>query len=912
MLSGRAAEFERDLPFGVFVDALDEYLRALDPQKLQRVGSELVGELGQVFPALAELAPSSAPLIADERYRAHRAVRDLLERLSAAGPLVLVLDDLHWADHASIELLSALLRRPPNAAVLLAIAIRTRQATAQLTSVLELSCREGLLDRLELCLSHEEAEQLLPSLRPLLRTTLYAQAGGNPFYLEELARRVERFDVLAPFAESGAELGGSEDVVVPPAVAAALAQELGLLDPKPRTLLQAAAVAGDPFDPELAAAVAELPEAVALAALDELLQRDLVRQTELPRHFRFRHPLVRRAVYVAAPGGWRLGAHERAAKALAARGARASERAHHVEQSARVGDPDAIALLTEAGSAVAQRAPASGARWFAAALRLLPDEHARAEQRIELLIALATSLAATGRLQESHSTLLQALELLPVQAAAPRVEVIGACTAVEHLLGHHTDAQNRLQAELATLTDRSRPEAIGLMISLSIAGYFNADPAQSLDWATRALVEAGRRCERPLIAAATALLAFGCACAGDVADGQSRIDEAARFVDALSDSELVAQLYAIAALPWAECFLERYEDCVGHCDRGLAVLRATGQGHYMAELIHARAISNVVLGRLADAIDNEARAIEAARLTGNSDALMQALTYYAQATIYCDAQVALRAAQESVELADELEDYPTFAVARARLGLVLGELGEPTRCAEALLAAGGGPDMPLILAVWRPLFCDVLTRAELARGRLHEADQAARHAQASADDLGLHLPTSWAQRARAAILLAEHKPLDAAQLALASAAEAATIGAHIESARSRTLAGRALLTAGQREQAAQELQAAATQFESCGATRLRDDVERDLRRLGRRFHRRKEHNAVGVGALSARELEIAELVSARRTNREIAAELFLSEKTIESHLRNIFAKLGVSSRRTVAHALETARAQPAE
>ena len=110
VVSGRAAEFERDLPFGVFVDALDDHLRALDPQKLRRLGEELAGELGQVFPALAGLASSTAPLIADERYRAHRAVRDLLERLSAGRPLVLVLDDLHWADHASLEFLVYLSR----------------------------------------------------------------------------------------------------------------------------------------------------------------------------------------------------------------------------------------------------------------------------------------------------------------------------------------------------------------------------------------------------------------------------------------------------------------------------------------------------------------------------------------------------------------------------------------------------------------------------------------------------------------------------------------------------------------------------------------------------------------------------------------------------------------------------------
>ena len=135
-------------------------------------------------------------------------------------------------------------------------------------------------------------------------------------------------------------------------------------------------MAGDPFEPELAAAAAGTSEASAMDAVDELLRLDLVRQTDVPRRFRFRHPLVRRAVYEATPGGWRLGAHERCAEALAARGATAAARAHHVERSAREGDVGAVAVLREAGEAAARLAPASAARWFAEALRLLPRDRA--------------------------------------------------------------------------------------------------------------------------------------------------------------------------------------------------------------------------------------------------------------------------------------------------------------------------------------------------------------------------------------------------------------------------------------------------------------------------------------------------------------------------------------------------------
>ena len=88
---------------------------------------------------------------------------------------------------------------------------------------------------------------------------------------------------------------------MPTTVAAALTEELGLLSQRARRLLEGAAVAGDPFEPELAAAAAAAEASTAVDALDELLQLDLVRPTDVPRRFRFRHPLVRRAVYEGSP-----------------------------------------------------------------------------------------------------------------------------------------------------------------------------------------------------------------------------------------------------------------------------------------------------------------------------------------------------------------------------------------------------------------------------------------------------------------------------------------------------------------------------------------------------------------------------------------------------------------------------------
>ena len=207
-------------------------------------------------------------------------------------------------------------------------------------------------------------------------------------------------------------------------------------------------MAGDPFEPELAAAAAGTSEASAMDAVDELLQLDLVRQTDVPRRFRFRHPLVRRAVYEATPGGWRLGAHERCAEALAARGATAAARAHHVERSAREGDVER------------RRRPARGRRGGRAAgagqrralvreraLRLLPPT-APTEERVELLLARAGALTAAGHFADSHGALLEALAIVPDDSHALRARLARACAGVESLLGRQEQAGVRLASAL--------------------------------------------------------------------------------------------------------------------------------------------------------------------------------------------------------------------------------------------------------------------------------------------------------------------------------------------------------------------------------------------------------------------------------------------------------------------------------
>jgi ATP/maltotriose-dependent transcriptional regulator MalT len=906
VLPGSAAELERDLPFSVFVDALDEYVRGLAPTRLPALEDDVHTELGHVFPSLSALARGRAAALQHERHRSHRAIRMLLEQLARTKPLVLVLDDFHWADAASAELLGALLRRPPAGAVLIALAVRHRQMPERLTAALERAQRAGTLTRIELGpLTQAEARDFLgAAIDRADAATLYEESGGNPFYLEQLARSLEYTGTDATgVVEVSAAIG------VPSAVAAALNEELALLADETRLVLDGAAVAGDPFEPELAAAAAAKPESAAMDAVDQLLQCDLVRTTGVPRRFRFRHPLIRRAIYEEAPAGWRLGAHERCAKALAERGASAAARAHHVERSAREGDLAAVALLREAGQTAARLAPASAARWFAGALRLLP-QNAPAEERVELLLAQAEALTATAHFAESHTALLEGIAIVPAESLVLRARLIRTCAGVEHLLGQQEQAHDRLENALRELPVSASPEAVGLMIELAQNGWYRTDYQSMLDWAEPAVEAAKRVGDPPLTASAVAMLALADALTGSGERFEADLSEAATLVDSLSDDELAQRLDAAASLAGAELYLDRSAEADAHASRALKLGRATGQGELFLVLYQVLGRAWYVRGKLAEATELLDEAIEAARLLGNTQALAWNLFNRSVVALAVgDLDFALATAQESVELSSSLDEGFVTAWAGVRLAAVLLETGQPGGAVDVLLGSAGGEELTLIPGGWRAYCLELLTRCWLALDRHAEAQRAAAYTAATAEAVKLCLPTAWADRALAAVDMRSGDAAHAAELALASAAAAGEAGAPIEAALSRTLAGRALAEEGQRDRAVAELQRAAAELDNCGALRYRDQAERELGKLGHRLHRRTrpgKPDGTGLEVLTARELQVARLVADSKTNPEIASELFLSQKTVETHIRNIFRKLDVVSRVGLARAVERA------
>lgn len=891
VLLGRAPEFE-SLPFGVFLDALDDHLRSVDRAVLERLDPDERAELALIFPSLRGLAHDERRAAGvEDRARGYLATRRLLELLAEREPLVLVLDDLHWADRSSLELFDFLLRRPVQGRVLLVGAYRPFQIEPTLADDVVKATQEGLARYLELApLDVAGSAELIGIDDPVAAAELHRATGGNPYFLLALA-------------DAGAT-ASAPDAELPPTIARAVTSDLARVSDTARTLAEVAAVAGDPFDLDLAVGTAGLTAEAGYAAIDELVACRIVVAGDAPREFAFRHPLVRQAIYGTIPPGRRLAVHERCAAVLAERGAAPTELAHHVEHAGRAGDRVAVALLAEAAAAVAPRAPATAVRWLRAARRLLPDAATR-QEKLALVTPLSALLTTLGHPEAAHEAMLECLAL--ADDVDEHIAFSLACATLEQGLGRYEDARRRLADALASLPESGGEQAVSVMIAMVMDGFYANDRAAIRRWAGRA-VDLARREHRPVLeAAANAASALAHALAGSTAEAELRLDAALELLPGLDDDELAQRLDVLGAIVGAELYLDRYEACAEHAARGIALGRAAGTLASAPTLQPSYGTALWVLGRFAESIAHLDAAVESARAARHPQGIAWMLfnLAYAQA-MSGEIPAALANSHESLALAERHDDSVIASWAGAVAGLAEFESGQPERALATMDRTLGGPHYPNVPGGWRNLPFDTAVRAHLALGQLDEAERAAAEALSWASAVGLPYPRALALRSSASCALARGDLDRAATEALAGAAVADSISARVDAARCRIVAGSALARSGATERAAQLLGEAAAHLDSCGSTRFRGEAERELGRLGRRPHRRTSPGTAGpgVGSLTAREREIADHVVLRHSNPEIAALMFLSPKTVETHLRNIFRKLGVSSRADVARAVE--------
>ncbi len=536
--------------------------------------------------------------------------------------------------------------------------------------------------------------------------------------------------------------------------------------------------------------------------------------------------------------------------------------------------------------------------------RRVPIEQLQVGQRF--IVRPGEKVATDGTVEDGHSAIDLSMltgESVPVEVG-PGFEVAGAT------IGLHEKAHERLIASLEDLADEVSPERLSLLIELTLDGLNRMEYKSMKEWAQRTVAVAERIQDPLLQTAGLAAAARGFAFAGFPAQARPHRDRAAQLVDALPDAELARRLDAIVHLAGAELYLHQFDPALAHAQRALSVGRDTGQHQLFPVVFAILGVTWMLRGHLQPALDPLEGNVEAARLSGNAQTISWSLYGLSKVAIAAgDIERGMSAAQEAVDVGDD--GKPSHHVAYAAFALADAHLltGKPERGLPLLERAAGGPDMPLVADSWRAYFLELLTRCRLALGQRDAAQRAAALADDSADQVQLPLARAWADRASAAVVLDAGDAGAAANLAHRSAATADAAGAPLEAALSRTLAGQALAAAGERERATQELEQAAAALDAIGAHRYRDAAERELRQLGHHIHRRSQPpvgQGSGIDALTTRELEIARRIVDRQTNRQIAEALFLSRKTVETHIRNIFAKLGADSRVEVARIVERA------
>ncbi|TDD82281.1 helix-turn-helix transcriptional regulator [Actinomadura rubrisoli] len=910
-LAGRAAEFEQEMPFGAVVDALDDHL---EEHALELPPAEL-RLLGTVFPALADIAddpPAASPASGVARYQLHRTVRHLLEGLAAPSGLVLILDDLHWADDATVELLDHLVRHPPRARLLLAVAYRPAQASPRLAALVDAAGPQGVHVAVDPLTQSEVEEFLGPEVSQSRCEALYKASGGNPFYLEALSR-MNRADDPVGGREDPERLGWEQGVAnlteVPPAVRTALQVELSALPPEALLMARGAAVAADVFEPALAAVAAEIDQAGALAALDVLTAHDVVRPAAGGR-FRFRHPLVRHVAYASTAAGWRFAAHDRVSSRLTELGAPAAVRAHHVVRSARFGDRAAIGTLVEAARAVALQAPGTAAYWLEAALRLMPDAPDTAAggahtDRVELLLELAHVQTVSGHAEQGRETTHALLALLPADDTVRRARTVQLRAVMERQLGRIHEARALVLDELRRITDRQTPEAVLLRLRLL------ADRIQRIDTrgshaVMETIPESAPGWGPGLTAAVAAMRPMVTYGRGRVEDAIGHAQTADQLFSAASDNDFADCLDCFAWLLWAELLLGMYDTALRHAERLVTISRGTGQTYIIGYMLAGQARALNLLGRLEEAAAAADEATAVGRELRSKEVLAYGLTQYCLAASWMgDHDEALRAGDEAVANDTGSGEWWTHMahVARAFAIINAGRLDEG---AEALLTVCG--DGPPGLDFGTLVMCaETLACVRAAQDDPEDAAKWAGIADAIANpaligDVGL-------ARLAHAHAIRSAEPARAAALAVEASELLTKTGRRPEAGRAELTAGIAYGAAGQRAPARERLRAAAEIFESCGMRDLHAQTVREQRRLGVRVPNPSRGGAGAGGkgdtpfGLSPRELEIATLVAEGCSNQQIAERLFLSVRTVETHLSRVFAKIGVSSRVGVATAM---------
>lgn len=867
----RGAELEQEFAFGTVRQLLDPFLG---------MAGEHRDEL--LTGAAANCAGLFEPPVPDQSHGLFGVLHGLywlIANLTGRGPIAFVIDDVHWCDSPSLEFLGFLLRRIETVPVAIVIATRPDGLPAYDRRLAELIC-DPAATVIELrplsvaALAGLIAQVLGAAPDEEFCAACHEVTRGNPLFVRELLHALSA-DGVVPTASSvpAVRLAG------PGAVARYVRARVGLLSAQGRRLAEAVAVLGDDVGLAVAADLARVGDRAAWLA-EGLVQRGIFSRVQPPA---FTHPLVREAVYQAMASAARSRAHERAVELLAAAGSPPEQLASHVLHTAPQGDADRLAILLEAAELALERGVPEGA---VAYLRRARAEPPTAELRSEVSRRLGNCEAYCLEFASAGRHLREALRL----ASTPEDQAICGFSLARFALtrGRPAEAAGLLVTASSRL-DREAEPVLAIRIEAELIGSARAAIGHR-----QLAFDQFASFERNAASGRVAWAPYG-----DVLDAYRALEEAmteggtAELARFLARRALAARrLGPDAPATYAAAHALLASDDLDHLDRVLdqALTIALDRGQRLPAAMTRGYLAKTALvrGDLAEASAH----VEAGLDIASGPHLASPLLQSVQIELLIEqgdldgAGLALAECGHAGAIAPH---EPCFLLwlryARGRLHVARGDLEQAL---SDFAECGEGYER------WAPCLLDLPWRSRSAEvlgelGRLDEARELAaaevRLARSfgAARPLGLALTTAATlgdredriERLHEAVAVLERSP---ARLELARAADALGI---------------ALGQAGQRDQARQVSRRALQLALECRATAL---AGRTRARLAAGGGRPPRVWVTGIRSLTPSERRVAQLAARQLTNRQIAEQLYITEKTVEAHLSRVYRKLQASSR----------------